>query len=246
VLKGDILDITGTSADGSWLHIVTPGGKPGWISGQSAYTRILGLLEDIPVVDAVANSQSPAAAATPPPADKGQPDWTAAAAGGQLIFTTASGGDLYVIDVDGTGLRKLASGVIDPAVSPDGRQVAFTRWDGAESGTLYVMNLDGSGERAVLSEILQARSPTWSPDGQEIMVSFQHGGVRDPQPECRKFDADDKVHLPKNVTIISFHFNPKSRITTVCFIRTEDLQWSLRRVTLQTGKFEDMPVDLYS
>src|SRR6185436_16624365 len=92
----------------------------------------------------------------PPAPPVSGPGAAVAAPGGvlgeRLVFMTSSGGDLYVINIDGTGLRKLASGVIDPVVSPDGQQVAFTRWDGAEFGTLYVMNLDGAGERAILSD----------------------------------------------------------------------------------------------
>jgi dipeptidyl aminopeptidase/acylaminoacyl peptidase len=191
-----------------------------------------------------ATVKSAAALADQAPADKNQPASTATTAGGKLVFTTSSGGDLYVINMDGTGLRKLASGVIDPVVSPDGQQVAFTRWDGAEMGTLYTINLDGSNERAVLADTLQAKSPTWSPDGQQIIVSFQHGGLRDPQEECRTFDADDGFRLPQNIQITKIHRG--SNGVTVCFIRAEDLQWSLRRVNIATGQFEDLPADLYS
>jgi TolB protein len=186
---------------------------------------------------AVASSQAAATSAQPPVG-------TATAAGGRLVFTTKSGGDLYVVNPNGTGLRKLASGVIDPAVSPDGTQVAFTRWDGAEMGTLYVTNLDGSGERVVLSETLQAKSPAWSPDGQSIVVSFQHGGIRDPQPECRKFDRDDGIRLPQNIKITKMHMDNDG--LKICFIRNEDLHWGLRQVNVATGKFEDLPADLYS
>jgi hypothetical protein len=163
---------------------------------------------------------------------------------GILVFATGSGGDLYRINTDGTGLQKLAGGVIDPVVSPDGTQVAFTRWDGAEFGVLYVMNIDGTGERAILNETRQAKSPTWSPDGQEIIVSFQHGGLRDPVPECREFDQDDGMRLPENIKIIKMHIS--NGILSICFIRDEDLQWGLRRVDIATGEFEDLPADLYS
>jgi Tol biopolymer transport system component len=159
---------------------------------------------------------------------------------------TRSGGDLYVINANGTNLHHLASGVIDPVVSPNGSQVAFTRWDGAEVGTLYTLNLDTGEERVVLGETLQAKSPTWSPDGQELIVSFQHGGLRNPQPSCRKFDYDDTIRIPENSEILKIHLNEATGILTICYLRKEDLQWQLRRVTIATGEFEDLPVDLYS
>jgi hypothetical protein len=200
-------------------------------------------LVDTPTPPATAKAM--AALASQAPANKNQPASTTATAGGKLVFTTSSGGDLYVINMDGTGLRKLAGGVIDPVVSPDGQQVAFTRWDGAEMGTLYTINLDGSNERPVLVDTLQAKSPTWSPDGQEIIVSFQHGGVRNPEEECREFDRDDHVRLPENIKILKMDMESDG-IMTICFIRQEDLQWGLRRVNIATGQFEDLPADLYS
>jgi SH3-like domain-containing protein len=256
VAKGDVLDIVGATADGTWLKVTSADGTSGWISGRAAYTCIIGSLADVPVVAEVveAASSSGATAAVVPvsyaiggqsaAASSQTAATTAAASGGRLVFTTQSGGDLYVVNADGTGLRKLTGGVIDPVVSPDGQQVAFTRWDGAEMGTLYVINVDGSGERVVLGETLQAKSPTWSPDGQSIVVSFQHGGVRDPQPECRKFDRDDHVRLPANIKITKMHMDADG--LKICFIRNEDLHWGLRQVNVATGKFEDLPADLYS
>lgn len=86
---------------------------------------------------------------------------------GRLVFQTSSGGDINIINMDGTGLRTLTHG-LDPAWSPDGKQVAFTRWDGKEG--LYVINADGTGERLVI-ELHQAKSPAWSPDGTKIVVT---------------------------------------------------------------------------
>jgi dipeptidyl aminopeptidase/acylaminoacyl peptidase len=236
---GDKFDVVGASASGNWVQVVTTDGDPGWISGQSAYTRITGLLSDVPVVQA---SPPPA----PTPTTSANRINVASGLDGRLVFTTGSGGDLYVINANGAGLRRLASDVIDPVVSPDGSQVAFTRWDGAEWGALFTIDLDGSSEQAILGDMLQPKSPTWSPDGQEIIVSFQHGGLRDPVPECRNFDPDDTVRLPDNIDIIKIHLNKTNGILTICFIRMEDLRWGLRQINVATGKFEDLAADQYS
>jgi uncharacterized protein YgiM (DUF1202 family) len=243
--KGAMLEVTGASAGGAWLRVVSAGGVSGWVSGKESYTRVVGSLSDVPLVEAASGSSSKLAVTQVSYATGGQTATATTAAGGKLVFATQSGGDLYVANADGSGLRKLASGVIDPAVSPDGTQVAFTRWDGAEMGTLYVINIDGSGERVVLGETLQAKSPTWSPDGQSIVVSFQHGGVRNPEEECRYFDADDHIRLPENIRIIKMDRDSDGSMT-VCFIRIEDLHWGLRRVDVASGKFEDLAADLYS
>src|SRR5512136_3072680 len=54
---------------------------------------------------------------------------------GAIVYQTASGGPIYAINADGTNLHYLTTGM-DPALSPDGRQVAFVRWDTAQNGAL--------------------------------------------------------------------------------------------------------------
>ncbi len=233
VAQGDTLDITSISADGNWLQIVTKDGKSGWISSQPAYTRILGSLDNVETSNVEPSNVQPANA---------QP---ATQSGGKLIFATGSGGDLYSVNADGTDLQKLTSGVIDPVVSPDGTQVAYTRWDGANIGALYVMNLGDGSEQVVVGDIPRPKSPTWSQDGQEIIISFQHGGTVNPQPECREFDSDDGRQLPNFSEIVSVHVSNDGGFE-ICFIRVEDLQWGLRQINLSTGQVEDLPADQYS
>ncbi len=228
-LAGETFEIAGTS-DSHWVQITTAAGQTGWISGKPAYTQISGPLNELPLVDTPPVIQAPAG-----PKSKGK-----------LIFATGSGGDLYSINIDGTSLQHLAGGVIDPAVSPDGQTVAFTRWDGAEMGTVFTLDLKTGAERAVLADTLQAKSPTWSPDGTEIIVSFQHGGLRDPQPECKKAKPGEGISLPNSrIRIIKTHVS-NTGVVTICFIRLEYLHWKLRKVNLTTGQFEDLPADTYS
>ncbi|MEW5960393.1 MAG: SH3 domain-containing protein [Chloroflexota bacterium] len=243
--QGDILAITGASANGAWLQIVTTQGQAGWISGQSTYSRVLGSLSNVPVLNVEPLGLSPGTKpANLQPANL-QPATEKVTSGGQIVFTTRSGGDLYVVNADGTDLRKLAGGVIDPVVSPDGTQVAFTRWDGAKMGALYVLNLDDGRERLIAGDIARAKSPAWSPDGQAIIISFQHGGTVNPPVECQEFDFDDRVRIPDDVAEIT-SFKVTAENISVCFIRREDLQWGLRQIDLASGAAEDLPADLYS
>jgi uncharacterized protein YgiM (DUF1202 family) len=256
VVQGDILTITGVSANDNWLQVFTTAAKPGWISGQSTYVRVAGSLSDVPVVNPPSGDQS-TTAGSQSSAVSGtagvlyQP--AAVTSAGKPVFATRSGGDLYIANAEcaslpegcGTGLQKLAGGVIDPVVSPDGTQVAYTRWDGAKMGALYVLDLDDGSERVVASDIRQPKSPAWSPDGQEIIISFQHGGTVNPTPECREFDSDDGMQLPGISEITSVHRDSDGSVK-ICFIRAEDLQWGLRQINLATGQSEDLPADLYS
>src|SRR6266566_5074432 len=83
-----------------------------------------------------------------------------------------SAGRIFVVNVDGTGLRQLSPDVPDPNVvyyfddsptwSPDGATIAFDRF-----GALAVINVDGTG-LTTLSTAEGAETPSWSPDGTHI------------------------------------------------------------------------------
>ncbi len=231
---GDVFDVVGTNLPGDWLQVDIGSDKNGWISGQP-YSRLLTSARDnVPVVEV-----------SPPAPSSSTSAGQAAGGEGKLIFMTGSGGDLYVVNVDGSNLRRLTGGVIDPVVSPDGRQVAFTRWDGAEFGGVTIANVDGSGERVVTQNIRQAKSPTWSPDGQHLVISYQYGGLRDPDRICNYYSPGIFPRLSSRMTVDSFRVSGDGSIN-VCFTPFEDLHWKLAQINVSTGSFEDLPSDEYS
>jgi len=238
---GDEFEIIGVNFLGDWLQVATHDGNTGWISGQIPYTRLLATeLDDLPIVP------SPRLTSTKTITAETTSTGSYDDLQGKLIFMTGSGGDLYRIDANGRGLRQLTSGVIDPVVSPDGQQVAFTRWDGAEFGALYTINIDGTNERAIVGDIRQPKSPTWSPDGEQIVISFQHGGLRDPGKTCRNFKPGQEINLPDSrITVTRFHVSRNGEID-ICYLPFEDLHWQLRLIDVTTGRFEDLPSDEYS
>ena len=123
--------------------------------------------------------------------DEGQPVWTPD--GRRLIFSadrnpehdTKPNSDLYAADLDtGTVTRLTTRFGPDeaPALSPDGRLIAFTGYDdhhrGAERVRLYVMNMDGSGRRELLSGLdRDAAAPRWRPDGRGIWFAYDDQGT---------------------------------------------------------------------
>jgi TolB protein len=106
--------------------------------------------------------------------------------------------DIYVVDADGTGRRKLARAVSgtpnpygvpkprpNPAWSPDGGKIAFTSYgDGNED--IYVVDVDGGGLVNLTRSRGTDRKPVWSPDGRQI--AFR--GDRDGNGEVYVMNAD--------------------------------------------------------
>jgi TolB protein len=76
--------------------------------------------------------------------------------------------DIYVTDVDGTGVRRLTTTDADdrgPSFSPDGTLIVFAR---GEPGDLYVVDTDGLNLRRVTRDLAEETEPSWSPDGSWI------------------------------------------------------------------------------
>jgi Tol biopolymer transport system component len=205
--KGDEVEVTGINSTRDWLQIVytpAPDGL-GWVSAY--YIEISsGDLSQVPQVTPGVGTEAPSALS------------------GKLAFQTRNGGDIYIVNADGSDLRRLTDGM-DPALSPDGTQLAFVRW--REPRGLYLINVDGSEQR--LFGVQEARSPVWSRTSPYIAYSFQNGH-KPRQEECGLTDEDKS-----------------GRREEVCCVEPEDWYWTVAMVNVYDAEdYRDVPSALHS
>lgn len=98
------------------------------------------------------------------------------------------GGQIYLIDIDGSRLRKLDTGLIDdgcPSWSPDGQKLLFVSANGTGGGlarelNLYTINADGSDLIQLTLGLGDVYSAAWSPD--QLHIVFAAGRDRGHRP----------------------------------------------------------------
>ena len=122
--------------------------------------------------------------------------------------------DIYVIDADGSDLRKLigsSSNDLSPAWAPNGRQIMFER-----DRSLWTASPDGKNQRRLRA----GTSPAWAYDGRRIAFDFRGdiwtanatgGGSREargrhheaPRAAWPGLQTGDGSHTPSQIEAIS-------------------------------------------
>ena len=86
--------------------------------------------------------------------------------------------DIYVINVDGTGLSQIThdgiSGV--PRWSPDGSQFVFVQLPPTSPSVIVRMNVDGTGSEVLTDGLWDTFAASFTPDGKKIVFNSTMGG----------------------------------------------------------------------
>jgi Tol biopolymer transport system component len=145
----------------------------------------------------------------------------------RLVFQSNRAGpfELYSMKLDGSDVSRLISDgdqYLDPAVSPDGQHIAFTRPGSATR--IYVMNADGTGATPITSGLDDQGLPTfdvgaaWSPDGSRIVFTSFRTGCE--QLFTMKADGTEPVQLtPCQGADLDPAWSPDGR--SIAFARAE-------------------------
>jgi Tol biopolymer transport system component len=102
---------------------------------------------------------------------------------GYLLYLASTGGDSAIWKFkDGTGLElwrpNAGATVSAPAISRDGQQLCFVARKSGR-GTLFLMSAEGTNRRALAEGLDVQEEPSWSADGQWVVVSADDGkGVK--------------------------------------------------------------------
>ena len=100
---------------------------------------------------------------------------------GEIFETIYNESSLYVINVDGTGLKQLTPSPgsdFEPAWSPDGKQIAFTSVRGGFR-QIYTLDVDSLAVTLLTNttDAIESSEPSWSPDGTKIVYTVKRVGT---------------------------------------------------------------------
>lgn len=145
----------------------------------AAQKKANGLREAVPVASVVGDAYWPSAS----------PD------GSCVVFTAAQNGTIDVWKkVLATGetirLTRHSADDEDPAISPDGKTIAFVSRRDDAKGDIFLMDIDGKNERRMTDEATSERAPMWAPDGKSLLLSLRT--TPDVEEDVFRLDLDTK------------------------------------------------------
>lgn len=128
----------------------------------------------------------------------GVSNWPTFTPNGRIVYANSRerNYEIYIMDADGSNEQRLTENTlmdIRPAVSPDGRRIAFvsTRTGNYD---IFVMNIDGTNLRRITTSEERDDYPAWHPNGRQIVVVSEREGRFD----LYLHDADNGTVAARN------------------------------------------------
>jgi Tol biopolymer transport system component len=165
-----------------------------------------------------------------------------------LAFSTWGKEDVFIAQLDGSGIRQLTDDLYKdrgPRWSPDGRRIAFQS-NRSGSYEMWIVNADGSGLRQLTRFAgVNVMNGGWSPDGTKIACSFD-GGERtyivkvDSPWESRAQQISPPLG-PAELFFAKDWSHDGNKLAGFLIQRADSLKHSVAVYSLDTGAIERLP-----
>lgn len=147
----------------------------------------------------------------------------------QIVFASKAGGRdaISIVEVETGKVKRTISfdleGIYSPAWRPTGDEIAFIGMKNGSSD-IYMVNLNDGNLRKITDDVFSDLSPSWSPDGKQLVFSSDRGNYVDP------------TFLPHDFYITEHDYRNYD-----IYLTAGDDGWSITRLT-DTPTLEREPV----
>jgi serine/threonine protein kinase/tricorn protease-like protein len=157
---------------------------------------------------------------------------------GKIVYASDASGnyDLWIMDADGRNQKQLTSDAgsnFTPAVSPDGRYIAFISDRKDTRHNIWRMDIDGSNPKQLTSGSYD-RNPVFSPDGKWVIYTSM--GVSNPNLWRVSIDGGEAVKLTDKYSVAPIVSPDGKMIACYYWDQKPDTQLGIALIPFEGGQ----------